>query len=525
MNPLNDSKKAVLYVRVSSKEQEKEGFSIQAQYKLLRDYAVNNGFQIAQEFGDVETAKVSGREGFEGLITYFKKNPACKTLLVEKTDRLYRNLKDWVTLDDLGLNIYLVKENTLISPNSRSNEKLIHGIKVVMAKHYIDNLSEEAKKGLKEKAEEGIWPTVAPIGYKNVMGPNGKKIIEIDPPISPLILKLFQEYATGNYSLKEITKEFKNSGLVFRRSKKPLPISSIHRMLRTRTYTGEFDWKGETYNGIHTPIISKDLWDKVQEILDNRHKNKNRKIKHSFPFSGLITCGHCGCLMVGELKKGKYVYYHCTGWKGKCPEPYTREEILEKEFLNNLKALEIDEKVLELIINALKSSHKDEKTFHNEAITRLQGELTRIQGRIDAMYEDKLDGRISQDFFDRKSQEWKKELERILESIHAHQNANHNYLDEGIKLLEMASNAHTTFIEQSQSEKRRLVAGFFEKSSWKEGKLSVKFRQPFELIAVSNSENSNKQALSVSANGLNEKWLGDLDSNQDKQIQNLLSYH
>lgn len=407
----NSPKKAILYVRVSSKEQEKEGFSIQAQYKLLRDFASNNDFEIVREFGDVETAKVSGREGFEGLIDFFKKNPDCKTLLVEKTDRLYRNLKDWVTLDGLGLEIYLVKENSLISPNSRSNEKLIHGIKVVMAKHYIDNLSEEAKKGLKEKAEEGIWPTVAPIGYKNVTGPNGKKIIEIDPQAAPIIAKLFEEYATGDYSLKEITQEFKNSGLVFRKSKKALPVSTIHKMLRTRTYTGDFDWKGVTYKGTHTPIVSKELWQKVQDMLSHRNQTNTKKSKHNFPYAGLVTCGHCGCLMVGEIKKGKYVYYHCTGYKGKCPEPYTREETLENEFLTNLKALEIDGEVLGLIVKALKSSHQDEKTFHNEAVTRIQTELTKLQGRLDTMYEDKLDGRITQDFFDRKSKDWKEEME------------------------------------------------------------------------------------------------------------------
>ena len=503
-----NNKRAVLYVRVSSKEQEKEGFSIQAQYKLLKDYALNNSLQIIHEFGDVETAKVTGREGFDSMISFFKKNPTCKTLLVEKTDRLYRNLKDWVTLDDLGLDIFLVKENTLISPNSRSNEKLIHGIKVVMAKHYIDNLSEEAKKGMIEKAEEGIWPSIAPMGYKNVTGPNGKKIIEIDSLYAPLIAKLFEAYATGDYSLKEITQEFKNSGLVFRRSKKPLPISTIHRMLRTRTYCGEFDWKEITYKGTHPPIVSKDLWEKVQDILEKRNQNKTKKSKRNFPYAGLVTCGHCGCLMVGELKKEKYIYYHCTGWKGKCPEPYTKEETLEREFIGNLKALEIDDKILKLIVNALKLSHTDEKQFHNDSVTRLQTELTKIQSRIDTMYEDKLDGRVSQDFFDRKSKDWKREQERLLETIHKHQTANHNYLDEGIKLLEMASKAHKTFIEREPAEKRKLVTAFFAQSSWKEGQLTVKFKQPFQMIALSNSKSSNKKAVSVNGNGLNRKWLG-----------------
>src|SRR6185503_4918274 len=233
MNPQNEpNKQAVLYVRVSSKEQEKEGYSIQSQYKLLRDFASNNGLEILQEFGDVETAKTSGREGFEMLLAFLKKNPTCKTLLVEKTDRLYRNLKDWVTMDDLGLDIHLVKEAVLISPNSRSGEKFMHGIKVLMAKNYIDNLSEEARKGMTEKAEEGIWPSVAPIGYRNVTRADGRRIIERDEIAAPLIQKLFEWYARGDISLKEATKKAQTAGLAFRKSGARIPRSSIHAILR-----------------------------------------------------------------------------------------------------------------------------------------------------------------------------------------------------------------------------------------------------------------------------------------------------
>jgi site-specific DNA recombinase len=103
----------------------------------------------------------------------------------------YRNLKDWVRLDELDIEIHLVKEGIILSRDSRSSEKFVHGIKVLMAKNYIDNLSEEARKGMQEKAEQGIWPTVAPLGYLNVMGPDGKKIIVTDPKSAPVIAHLF----------------------------------------------------------------------------------------------------------------------------------------------------------------------------------------------------------------------------------------------------------------------------------------------------------------------------------------------
>src|ERR1700693_2178959 len=172
--------KALAYARVSSKEQEKEGFSIPAQQKLLQGYASNNRFIIVQEYVDIETAKASGRTNFEQMVRYLKTHPNVRTVLVEKTDRLYRNLRDWVTLDELDIEIHLVKEGIILSRDSKSSEKFVHGIKVLMAKNYIDNLSEEARKGQQEKAAQGIWPSKAPIGYRNVVGPDGKKIIAPD---------------------------------------------------------------------------------------------------------------------------------------------------------------------------------------------------------------------------------------------------------------------------------------------------------------------------------------------------------
>ena len=177
---------AVLYGRVSSKDQEKEGFSIPAQQKLLESYAVDNGFHIHTRYTDMETAKRAGRPGFAEMVALLRRNPRCRILIVEKTDRLYRNFKDYVTLDEIeGLEIHFVKEGAIIFRDSRSSEKFIHGIKVLMAKNYIDNLSEETRKGMLEKAAQGIFPSYAPIGYKNADGPSGKRIIVVDETTAP----------------------------------------------------------------------------------------------------------------------------------------------------------------------------------------------------------------------------------------------------------------------------------------------------------------------------------------------------
>jgi site-specific DNA recombinase len=116
---------------------------------------------ITKEFLDTETAKTTGRPEFAAMVGYFKQHLECRVLLVEKTDRLYRNFKDYVTIDELKLEIHFVKENVILSDQSRSSEKFVHGIKVLMAKNYIDNLSQEVRKGLRTKAAQGLWPSFA----------------------------------------------------------------------------------------------------------------------------------------------------------------------------------------------------------------------------------------------------------------------------------------------------------------------------------------------------------------------------
>jgi DNA invertase Pin-like site-specific DNA recombinase len=289
-------------IRISSKDQEREGFSIPAQFQLLRGYAASRGLTVLKEFVDVETAKQAGRTGFGEMLAFLRKGKTCRILLVEKTDRLYRNLKDWVTLDELDLEIHLVKENIVISQDSRSSEKFMHGIKVLMAKNYIDNLSEETKKGMLEKARQGIWPSYAPLGYLNVMGADGKRTIAPNPELAPVIQRMFERYATGKHSLKDLAKLARQDGLQYPKSKLPVPTSTVHKILRNRIYSGDFDFDGKTYSGKYEPIVTRELWQEVQDRLDGRSRQKPRKARHEFAFSNLIRCGHCGCAMVGELK-------------------------------------------------------------------------------------------------------------------------------------------------------------------------------------------------------------------------------
>jgi hypothetical protein len=187
-----------------------------------------------------------------------------------------------------------------------------------------------------EKAEQGIWPTVTPLGYRNLLGPDGKKIIEPDPETGPLIARLFEWYAAGTLSLREAARKVRAAGLVRRKSGAPVPVSTVpaQSALRRRIRV-----ERSLLPGTHQPLVSPELWERVQGVLDGRQANKHRRNKHNFAFSGLIACGHCGCSIVGEIKKQRYIYYHCTGYKGRCDEPYVREEILERHFSDLLGRL------------------------------------------------------------------------------------------------------------------------------------------------------------------------------------------
>ncbi len=141
-----------------------------------------------------------------------------------------------VTLDELELEIHLIKESEVLSPDSKSHQKLLHGIKVVMAKGFIDNLSEEIKKGMQEKAEQGLYPSFAPLGYVNAIC-NGKKHIQPDPEMAPFVQKLFQLYSTKNFSLLELSLKIHEDGLNSRRNGLAISRGTIAKILNSLWYT------------------------------------------------------------------------------------------------------------------------------------------------------------------------------------------------------------------------------------------------------------------------------------------------
>lgn len=472
------SRLAVMYLRVSSKEQEAEGFSIPAQRRLLEDYAVRHGVRVVEVYEDVETAKRTGRKNFQAMIEYLRAHPEVRHILVEKTDRLYRNFKDYVVLDELKLDIHLVKENELLNEGSRSHQKLVHGFKVLMAKNFSDNLSEEVTKGMTEKAEGGDFPVKAPAGYLNDR--NGKAIV-LDPERAPLVRRAFELYASGDYSLADIRKMLIGEGYTQRNTGRPPARSNIEQMLKNPFYHGEFRWQGRLYKGNHQPLVSRDLFERVQLVIAGKKPGVFQD--RQFAYGQMMTCAHCGCVITAEIKKERYVYYRCTNGKGKCPQAYVREEAVAAQFGEAMAAIKLDPRVVAWIQEELNAFGAEEEAYHTEQLARLRGEIDRLKRRLEQMYIDKLDGHIDESFWASQSAVCREQVARAERELAAHQVADDRYKELAARTLELAQSAHRLFVQQTPHEQRRLLKHVLSNCRMRGGKIEVEYRKPFELLA------------------------------------------
>jgi site-specific DNA recombinase len=420
--------------------------------------------------------------------------------LVEKTDRLYRNFRDYTELDaeQMGLSIHLVKEGVILSKDSKSGEKFIHAIKVVMAKNYIDNLSEEVRKGQGEKASQGIWPSCAPIGYLNKLDDH---TVVPDPAKAPLIKKAFELASTSLYSLSKLKRILYQDGLRSSRAGRELGKEAMARVLRNPIYYGSFSWKGTLYPGKHTPLISKPLFDKTQEAMG--YIQRPKLTKHNFTYSGLLTCGHCGCAVTAEQKRKKsgitYIYYHCTNGKGTCDNVvFLREEILADAFAKALQRIQVKPDVVEWTRQALLESSKAEQEFRETSIKSLTTRYQKLDSYISIAYDDNLAGRIGPKLWETKTAQWKLEQQDIEIHLQAQREASTAYLVEGVRLMELASRAADIFGTMNVDEKREMLSLILSNPQVKDGSVRYDYKMPFSMFA--------------SVTDLNE-WRGVRDSN------------
>ncbi|MBN1232811.1 MAG: recombinase zinc beta ribbon domain-containing protein [Candidatus Coatesbacteria bacterium] len=245
-------------------------------------------------------------------------------------------------------------------------------------------------------------------------------------------------------------------------------------------------WKGIYYEGKHEPIISRELFNKVQEVLSG--KGRPRKRVHDFTFKGLLRCGHCGCRLVGYLAKGKYIYYHCNRSKAICNEKYVSEQEMDKQFMEDLKYFKMSNETIEHLRNALNESHQEEKLYFESCMNNLDQEIKNLRKKLSIAYEDRVNGIITAEEYVQMSNAWKMRLSEVSEEIDRHDKANIGYYEDGERILELAQNAVLIYFKMNSEEKRKLLNLVYSNCFWKDGKMIPQYRQPFDILIDMNKK-------------------------------------
>ena len=323
--------KYFLYARKSTEDNDRQVMSIEAQLVELAEYASRECITISEKFIENKSAKKPGREVFGKMIEkiHSSKNPV--GILVWHPDRLARNSIDG------GQIIYLIDTGKIISLRSPTFwfEPTPQGLFMLQvafgqSKYYSDNLSQNIKRGIRQKLRRGEWLALAPYGYIN----NQKtRNIDPDPLKAKIIKKAFEEFAQGKHSMKSLSERLAFWGVVSKKGK-PLVTSAIRRMLTNKIYRGLIVYKGETYEGNFPAIVPQKTFDAVQKLLEKRSRHRKSVSNHNFPFTGLLKCGECGSPITAQYAHGHggtYQYYRCTKKRGKCSQKYLRDNLLAEQ--------------------------------------------------------------------------------------------------------------------------------------------------------------------------------------------------
>jgi len=483
---MNNLIKAVIYCRVSSREQEETGYSLTSQEKLLRDYAQRKGFAITRIFSIAESASgATQRKVFDEMIKFAEKNKVAN-ILCEKVDRLTRNLKDAVTINDWieknpERQIHFVKMNLVIHKDAKSDEKFRWDIEIVLAKKHIANLSEEVKKGQKEKLAQGWLPTKPPLGYKTI-GEKGHKIHIIDEAKAPLVGRMFELYSTGNYSLNALVKVMYQEGLR-NESNRVVGKSRMHELLSNPFYCGENRWKGEISAGQQKHLISKELFDKVQEKL-TRKLNSPQYKKHLPVFKAKIKCEECGGTITWEIQRGHW-YGHCNHYKNCSQKTWLRQEKVEEQLFPHFdKVAPKNERIIKWLEKALKESHAGEIDYNTQQREELNRIIKLADERMEKAYRDKLDGKAPAPLCEKIIADSDKEKKDALDSLSKLGETRIKYYEAGYAIHELALHAKEIYqsVKANPEDKRLLLSRVFSNLSLNEGNIKPNYTLAFEFL-------------------------------------------
>jgi DNA invertase Pin-like site-specific DNA recombinase len=487
-----EKRKFVAYCRVSSKRQKDDGVSLEAQQKLLKDYASRNDIVICKTFEIDESAKENDRLIFQEMIALVAKDPQISGIICEKVDRLLRgNLKDRVKIEDLinisGKEIHFVKEGLIMNKDTKSSQKLHFDIQNALARHFLNNLSDEVRKGYDILVDDGYYPHVPPLGYQSKLVDH---VAVIDPVRAPFIKRAFELCATGEYTENRIASVLYKEGLRSRKERR-VGKSAIGKILHTHFYYGWFVWKGELRLGHHQPIVDRDLFDKIQVMLSPKTK---RGYKHDFAYVGLMRCGECGNGITAELHKG-HVYYRCTKPKSAkhCSQKYVREEKIDEQLQSVVDKVSLDIQKLKTLKDIFKDSHQDEEEYLHNSLEALNSRYTLLKEKESRLLDAYLETSVKKDVYDAKSVEITSELEKVNSEISKYKNADRAYVQEIESFLDFCNQAPALYKSSRPALKRELLKFIVSNISLKDGKMECTLKIPFSIV-VEYAKDENGQA-------------------------------
>lgn len=483
--------KAIIVARVSTDEQKEN--SPDAQLFRMRSYCENRKFEIIEEFNFVESAYKTKRDEFDKIIDRIKKSKEKIALCFDKVDRLSRNIFDKrvALLYEKAINneieLHFVSDGQVIDNNMSAGDKFAFGMKLGLSKYYSDAISDNVKRVFEQKRRNGEWTGSVRLGYLNVSLDVEKRLrkdIIIDPERGHLVQRMFELYATDQYSLETIRREMIGLGLRTIKNNEPSK-SGIENILKDSFYCGvAMSKKYGSYSHKYPRLITRELFDMCQKIRNKRTTNNYKALSKDFIFKGLLKCDNCGCTMTAETHVGKPVYYSCTNSKGICKRIYVNEKDLLKPIYEVLERFEsITEETQNRLVNDLRSNTEDEVVFHKTQIARIRGDMDVIDTKQDKLLEAFLDETISKEIYDKKAKEYNDQYEVLEIELKEHSRGNYDYQTTVAMVISVARRSKSIFENSSDTAgKRAFLSTLLQNPTVNGKKLCFTIASPYNLV-------------------------------------------